>query len=72
MYISWAPMSGGKVPEYCIGFQEYKSGSLCQVGRSQSIELGFLCVCPGLYGRWEGTRVQLWGPIYISGPYDRW
>ena len=39
MYISWAQMSGGKVPEYCTGFpmcmsmadrkvQEYSYGAL--------------------------------------------
>ena len=51
------PMSGGKVPEYSTRLQEYQSGFLCQVGRSQSIVMGFLCIYPGLYGRWEGTRV---------------
>ena len=35
----------------------YISGSLYQVGWSQSIVMVFLCIYPGLCGRWEGTRV---------------
>ena len=68
------PVSGGKVPEYSTGFPEYQSGSLCQVGRSQRIVLGFLCTLYISMALWQMGRYEsiVLGPIYISGPYDRW
>ena len=66
MYINRALCQVGRYQKKIMGSYAYIP-DLMSGGRIPEYRTGVLCIYPGPYVRWEGPRVEYWGPMYISG-----
>ena len=66
MYINRALCQVGRYQKIVLGSYAYIPDPMSG-GRIPEYRTGVLCIYPGPYVRWEGPRVEYWGPMYISG-----
>ena len=65
IYISWALCQVGMSQSIVLGSNVYILGPMSGV-KVPECSIGVLCIYPGPYVNWEGSRVYFWVSMYIS------